>query len=328
MGGSQASNSQPGFPSEAANLYDLLFENFPGAGGLGLVSNLFGSQGGFGGNQFSPFTAENIYGPQGFLAQNWGPLMSQGFGGGNALRQMGAQGTQQAFGNTSNLAGMQAQQAGQMGQFNPQDFLSAATGFSRGINQGLNAFGGAIGNAQTALSDVMNPTQYNSLFENAAGLLTPRVRAAFSARGLGSSGGAIEEEGNQMRQLSDSFALRQAQERQQALGTLGGLAQGMGGLGVSGAQVPGQVYNQLMQGGLMGQQGLAMAQQGQLGPLQALSMGGNVFNQGLEMGPSMFNNLMALRNQPFNMAIPLLGGISGANVSPAAFRSALGIPKG
>jgi hypothetical protein len=322
MGGASGSSGKPGFPPAFDYLAGLVGGGEPG---FGLPLDLIYSHGGY--NQASPLTAQNLFGDNSLFAQNFGNLNQQGFLGGDMLRQLGAQGTNQAFGNAQQLAAQQAALAGGLAGMNPADFLSASASFGRGINQGLNTFGSTIGSAQQALADVMDPTSQNSLFENAANLLTPRVRAAFSARGLGSSGSAIEEEGNQLQQLADSFALRQAQERQAALGTLGSLAQGQGGLGVAGAQVPGQVFNQLAQGGNLQQQALLAAQQGNLAPLQALQAGGGVFQQGLDMPLSNFNNLLALRNQPMSMITPLLGGISGTK-SGTQFLSSLGIPKG
>lgn len=326
MGSSVGSRSRPDLPQAFGWLSGLVGGQSPLAQeqGVGLPYDLLFAGGGF--NPDSPLSAANLYGAGSPFAQNFGPLQTAGFQGGDILRQLGAAETQRALVGAQNLTGAQQALAGGMAGLNPADFLSASASFGRGINQGLNTFGDTIGSAQQALTDVMNPTQQNSLFANAANLLTPRVRAAFSARGLGASGAAVEEEGSQLRQLADSFAIRQAQERQQALQTLGGLAGGQGSLGVAGAQVPGQVFQQLAQGGALQQQALAAALQGNLAPLQALASGGQVFQQGLDMGLQNFNNLLALRNMPMSMATPLLGAVTG-QVSSPRFLSALGIPK-
>jgi hypothetical protein len=233
-----------------------------------------------------------------------------------------------ATGQTSGIAGASYLGANQNNWINslaPQLFQSADE-FAQRVNQGAQGFHAGLNdawsNTATAnqiLGNVMDPTAYNPLYQNAAALLTPQVRSSFSARGLGSSGEAINQEDIQKQQLADSFANRQFQEQlgaqQQQTGAVGQyapLAGGLGSLGVASAQVPGEVYNQFLQGGLVNQQAYNLAQQNQLYPMQSLALGMQNYNNALDIP---LNYETALYNATRAPQLSLLGALSGTNQS-------------
>lgn len=290
------------FPSWTAPLTRFLFEgSTPGTEGdqgppaQGLIGDAWAGQQAF---------------PSGSLFQGLSDMIANAQRGGAGTQQLAVQGTQRGYGNASGLADQAAQTAGQAGGIAGliPGALSAANAYAGGINHAQSQFQPAYGAAQSALQDVMNPTQQNSLYNNAANLLTPRVRSAFSARGLGTSGQAVQEEGNQLQQLADSFALRQAQERQSAISGVGNLASQGGNLGVAASQVPGAILNGMQgvaNGAIQAQQGAGALQQL---PLAIGQQGQQLYQAGMNMPLDYQQALYNFTRQP---GLQLLSALAG-----------------
>lgn len=249
-------------------------------------------------------------------------LIGQGDLGGQIMRQLTAEATNQGYGNTMQLANMSfgpAQQAGEVLNMLP-GFFDAANQFAQQGNTAQRQFDLAFGNAGQSLANVMNPTAYNPLFQNAMeNQITPALNAAYSARGLGSSGPAIQAISEAGRDLSNQFAQRQFAEQQQGIGTLGGLAQGAGGLAATLAQTPGQVLGQLMSGVLGGGQAIGQAMQNQLGPLSLLGQGAANFQQGLGMPLQTRGSTYDLTRGPLNNLISNVVGTIGIGSHPKGY---------
>jgi len=296
------------------------------------------------------------------ILQNLMPALQSGYSGGAAQRDLASGYTNQALGATGGIAGQSlsdvgnsaalggqmpglfggAQQAiGQQSALNSQipNLFGAAQNFAGNINQGEGAYNTALGGATQSMNNVMNPTLYNPLYQNAMNnQITPTINAQFASRGLGSSGAPIAAISQAGQNLSDQFAQRQFQEQQQAQGTIANIGQGLTQSGVEGAQLPGQIYNQFMSGintsaqtpgnvfnqfmTALGQQqqNYGLAAQNQMAPLQALGLGSQQFWQGvnnpMQAGASMYN----LSRQPLGNletgVTGITGGISNPHIGP------------
>lgn len=324
--GSNVPTTRPGVPTWARGAADYLFG---GMKGLGLqVDPITGQVSGGTG-----FLADALAGMQGLpmsdiMAMLGGPMAAAGLGGANQ-RQLAAQLTGEAIPGEQQIAGMSLGGAGGIGNLLGQvgGYQDAAQQIAQNINRGATGLQGALGQANTTLQNVMNPTAYNPLFQNAyANQIAPSTNAAFSSRGLGSSGANIAALQGAAQGLSDQFAQRQFQEQLQSQGMVGNLGSALGGLGVAGAQVPGAVFNQFMGGLGAGQAGLGQAEQNQLGPLAALGAGSQQFWQGVNNPLSVANNVYGISRAPGQALLGGLGTASGG-IGGGQYHSILGIPK-
>lgn len=248
--------------------------------------------------------------------QNLGGLLEQARPAADILGQQGGWGGVQGAMNNAFLAGqlgmpIAQQAAGLSGQ--SENALAATFPFYNQLLSSVRQQGiGQIGDQ--ALGQIANTGPRGDIYERAAALLRPQVRAGFSARGLGSSGAAIREEGNQMQQLADSFAQRAMQER---IGLLGAAAQGQGaessmmGQRISGslggAQLPGQIMNQFQQqyGGALGN--LAASAGLNLTPMQASLAGTQALGAGLGLPFQLAQQAYLATRSPMQMAGSSLG---------------------
>lgn len=189
--------------------------------------------------------------------------------------------------------------SGLMGQ--QGNFQGAAQQIAQNINRGATGLQGGLAQANQSLQNVMDPTMYNPLFQNAmANQITPQTNAAFSSRGLGSSGANLAALQQGATNLSDQFAQRQFQEQLGAQQNVGNLSGALGQLGVQGSQVPGAIFNQFMSGLGQGQGALGQAAQNQLAPLGALSLGSQQYWQGVNNPLNAIMNVSGFTNQPLS----------------------------
>lgn len=234
--------------------------------------------------------------------------------GGQVQRAIASDLTNQAIPGMQNIAGQSmagTQGIGYMNSLVPGLF-GAATDFAGNVNQAENqGFNPAMGAAGQTLQNVMNPTFYNPLFQNAARNITPQINADFSSKGLGSSGASSAALDSAYSNLADKFAERQVQEQLGAQQGLGNLANAFGNQGIQAAQLPGQIYNQMQQGQLIGQQGLGMAGQNQLLPLQGLSAGSEQYWQGVNNPMNVFSGGYQIGSDPLKNAVGAVGTAMG-----------------
>lgn len=273
----------------------------------GLADYLYGPQGPL---QSGTQAGQQFLGPASLFPQFAG-LLNPALTGGGAQRNLAAGLTNQGIGATQNIAGQSANAAGQVGQLNSMvpGLFGAANDFAGNINQAEGgAFLPAIGAANQSLQNVMNPTMYNPLFRNYATNLATGINADFSSKGLGSSGASSAAISTGVGNLADQFAERQFQEQNQAQNTLGSLGSQFANTGVAGAQLPGQIYGQFMQGANLGQNALGQAGQNQLLPLQAAGMGAEQYWQGINNPLSVLSKIFGIGQNPLETA---LGGITG-----------------
>jgi hypothetical protein len=157
---------------------------------------------------------------------------------------------------------------------------------------------GEAGRRALAASENVGPD--SKLYKSTLSFMTPAVRAASSARGMGNSGSAVAAEGDQARQLADSFAMRAQQEKnnflQTAVGSEGANASFQGALNsalanmygsqVQGAtaatEAPTRIFQGMQSGLGQGIQNIGNATGQYLQPLQMNSAG--LSNYGSAMG--------------------------------------------
>lgn len=290
---SSGSQSHPGVPTWARGAADYVLGDKGGGGFLGAARA---------GEKNLP--AGDIFA---MIAQLLNPAMA----GGAMQRDIGAGLTQDAITGTQEIAGQSAAAAGQVGDLNslvPQ-MLGAANDFAGNINQAESgAFLPAIGAANQTMQNVMNPTYYNPLFQNAAANITPEINAAFSSKGLGSSGASNAALDTAYSGLADDFAKRQVQEQQQSQSVLGQLGTQFAQTGIAGAQLPGTIYDQFMSGASSGQDALGKASANQMAPLGALQAGSANFWDSINKSMSTAGNAYGIGAQPMQN---LLGGVTG-----------------
>jgi hypothetical protein len=340
-GGNSGSSGKPGVPTWARGAANFLFGD-PNSS-TGFMGDANAGQGAVDFNS---------------LLQSIMPALQSGISGGAAQRDLASGLTNQAVGNNMGIAGMSAgslnnqagidaqmpgmfggaagaigQQAG-LNSMVPQLF-GAANDFAGNINQGEAAYNTALGGATQSLNNVMNPTLYNPLFQNAVNnQIAPTLNAQFSARGLGSGGAPIAAITRASSDLSDQFAQRQFSEQNAAQGMVANIGTGLTNSGVAAAQLPGQVFNQFTQGlsqaaqtpgqvfnqfqqGVgQGQQNYGQAAANQLAPLQALGMGSEQFWQGVNNPMNTASNVYSMSRQPMANLLTGLTGVSGGISSP------------
>lgn len=257
------------------------------------------------------------------------PSLQAGYSGGSAQRDIASDLTYKGITDTQGIA---ESSRGALGQ---QNWLSslvpglfgAANDFAGNINQGESAYNTALGGATQSMNNVMNPTLYNPLFQNAMqNQIAPSINAQFSARGLGSGGAPMAAITGAGSGLADQFAQRQFQEQLGAQQNITNIGQGLVQSGVQGAQLPGQVFNQFMQGMGQGQQNYNLSGQTQLQPLQALGAGSEQYWQGVNNPIATGQNMYEFSRTPMST---LLGGVTGVSggVAGSDYHSLLGIPK-
>ena len=213
----------------------------------------------------------------------------------------------------------------------------------RGFNQLMGLVGGGgqdsqmgeAGRAAMAASNNVGPD--SELYKSTLSFLTPQVRSAYSARGLGTSGQAASAEADQARQLADSFAQRANTERNQFLNTAVG-SEGVGaqryGTQMQGAtaatEAPSRIFS-TMQGGLgQGIQNIGNATGQYLQPMQMNQAGMGNFGQAQQMPlsyqQSIYNYLRSPQTQL--LGIPSGTGQQSNKGSPnGLFGDLLGIQK-
>lgn len=212
-------------------------------------------------------------------------VMNAANSGGSAIRGLAGQLSPEAIQAMQQYAGGAGGVAGNVGNLAGQEgnFLDASNQFAQGINHAQSQFQTAYGGADKILSDVMDPTAYNSLYQSSYNRALPDIRASMATRGVTSSGVGASAERDYGLRLNDQFAERQRQEQLAAAGLVGNLADRGGQLGVAASQVPGAVYSQFMQGNNSALQAYLQAQQASLGPLQAAGIGSDLFTKGVEL---------------------------------------------
>lgn len=290
MGAAGAPSSKtPGWAKQG--LYDIVMnpaDALNQLGGLGL--------GGFGDilSGFQNIPSQNIFGPLGQMAGPTGQFSVQGANAGWPLTGQAIQNAQSLFNSSGQLAMPGIQSAADLSALQPQ-MLAATFPFYNDLKGALDQqmargpFQGEV--APAALRELGNMNVNGDIYNRAQDLLRPQVRAGFSDRGLGSSGAAIKEEGNQAQQLADTMAQQAAQNR---IGYLNAGAAGEGANAsmtgalsnilnsvisgsLGGMTAPGQIFNQFEQGTGLGLQNIfqpATQMAGlNLGPLQALGAG-------------------------------------------------------
>lgn len=314
-GGPESSTKRPSWTYPGSNY--LANGGFP----PGMTPENLQYQSGFLGDQ----TGQQLY-PFNSLYGGMQNLPGQAQQGGADLRQLAAMGAQQGFGNTMGLANMApglAQQQMQMAGYAP-GVLGASAGYGQMLNnaigQGSSGVGIPSGNlariTDAALNQANNVGVNGDIYQRTMDLMRPQIRAAYSARGLGTSGEAIQGENDQAMQLADTMAQQAYANRNAFLGTaanagsaegaervgltnagvnqalgLGGLGVQRGQLALGGMTAAPQAWNSILGGQNQAFQGLNMAGQQQFQPLQLAGLGGGVYGQGLNM-PLDFANAM------------------------------------
>lgn len=282
--------------------------------------------------------------------------------GGQQIRGLAAQAGQQGYGNAMTIAGNALgplQHMYGLGDLVPGG-LDASNYYmgqvTRGIQQGLGG-GGTTGvqHAATsrvtdaALGQLQNAGIDGDLYNRAADLLRPQVRAATSARGLGTSGISAGLENESMQQLADSFAQKAMQNRIGLLGTAASAAgaEGSERVGLTDAMIRqslgrGSLANDAGRLSLAASMGIPSILQGfgdvyqqpldasqtamglQSGPLALTGLTGQVYNQGLQMP---LDYQQALYNFTRSPALSLLSGLSGTQLQNSDYRGIFGVPK-
>lgn len=315
---STSSGSHPGVPTWARGAADWLF----GGEGrdVGLFPEAMAGQNNLGGSSILPLIASLL-----------GPTML----GGSVQRDLSSGLTSNAISGSQNVGDKSQFDAVNPGSNPGMDYLSAlipqmfgaSNDFAGNINQGESAINTGITGATTTLNNLMSPTYYNPLFQNAAANITPEINADFSSKGLGSSGAASAALGTAYSGLADKFAERQVQEQLGAQQGLNSLGMNLGQLGVAGAQVPSQVYGNFMSGlatgqnsmansNLANQQGLAIAGQNQLLPLQASGLGSQQYWQGIQNPLSILGTAFGMGQQPIEALLAGVTGVGGGVTIP------------
>lgn len=318
-GGPESETKRPGYTRPGG---DFLGEGkFPGnAQGYGDLTGLGGYFGDAG--MASMFPYQQMYGG---LQQNF-PNIQQG---GNFFSQLGLGGTGQGYMNTSGLAQQAMGQGGQIGNLMglQGNALDAANFYAQKMNPGINGTnmqGGSGAGQQVMNAALAAPAQFQTdIYNRAHAAALPQVRASYSARGLGTSGQAAQGEQDFTQRLADQFAQEAVQARLGALnvaasgaGTAAGEASNFGNIGVQrgqlalqGAQMPGAILNQFLQGQNLGLQGLGAAGQQQFQPLQLAGLGAGVWGQGQQFPLDYTNTLYQASRQPFNWLANFINGV-------------------
>lgn len=331
-GGPQSETKRPGYTRPGGD--------FLGSGKLpfGMTDpSQMDSLGGYFGdvNLGHMFPYQSLYGG---LQQ--GPQQAQA--GGQYFAGLGLQGTQFGFPQTQNLAmgnaalgGQAYQQAGQIpGLLNLQpNALGAANYFAQGVHPGIagtNMQGGSGAGQQVMHAGLGFGADLQDIQRRAIAEGLPQVRASYSSRGLGTSGEAARGEQDYVQRISDQMAQEAIQARLGGLNVaaqgantaageaanFGNIGLGRGQLALQGAQMPGAVLNQFLQGQNYGMQGLgqagnilSQAGQQQFQPLQLAGLGAGVFGQGMQFPLDYTNTMFNATRQPYNWLANFINGV-------------------
>ena len=209
---------------------------------------------------------------------------------------------------------------------------------------------GEVGRAALAASKDVGPD--SELYKSTLSFMTPQVRSAYSARGLGTSGQAANAEADQARQLADSFAQRANTERNQyyntaasdsaqynsALANMYGSSTGAGanmyGTQMQGAtaatEAPSRIFS-TMQGGLgQGIQNIGNATGQYLQPMQMNQAGMGNYGQAQQMPLSYQQSIYNYLRSPQTQLLGIPSGTgqqSNAGSPNGLFGDLLGVKK-
>jgi hypothetical protein len=305
-----------------------------------------------------PEDYQPMHGPFRDAMYGWGAgPVEQVFGGlsdnipvaqqaGSNIRDMAAQGTgygygalmdlaQRAFGpvgQTQGIAGM-APDAMEASNY----YLQGVTGAAKGSNvQGAMGAGQQVVDKALAAYQAMPAEAYQRVV--AEGL--PEVRASYSSRGLGASGGAARGEQDYIQRTRDqlyqqdvanqiaalqSGAAASGAAASQAIGAQQA-ALGRGQLGLAASQAPGQILGQFQQVATSPLDAMIAAAGLQSQPLQLAGAGGQVYSQGLNLPLEYQQAIYEFTRDP---AKTIMGALSGVqqNSSKGQYRTIGGIPK-
>lgn len=246
-------------------------------------------------NQFQSMPG-NIEQASSLYRQMMAPMIQQGLGG--IQQNLGANNAM--MGGVQDLTGLM-----------PQMLQASATMANNGLNP-------AISGAQQSLQNVMNPTAYNPLFQNAMNnQINPMVSAQMAARGLAGSGAETNALSQASQDTSDRFAMRQFQEQNMAQNTLGQL-------GMMGGQLPGQVFGQFAGGLASMAPAIGQGIQNQFAPLQMLGQGMGMYNQSYGDQIAQMQNLYNFTRSPLNALGSFINGVPNiSNQQQKGFFSSL-----
>lgn len=318
-GGGGAGSTLPDFAKDIASvLFRGPKERFDNQYPAGLGTGVFGDilQG------YNSGPADQLFGglmglvPQ---AQNAGQyfgdkalgLSARGLEGSLGLNDQSRQSAMHSAG-LNNLNANFLEQSGR-GFNNLMGLVNGQSGFGPGSFNRTPGIGEA---GRAALSAANNVGPDSKLYKDTLSFLTPQVRSSFAARGMGNSGSAVRAEGDQARQLADSFAQRANAERNAFLGTAVGseganasfqgslnnaLANAFGSQ-VQGAtaatEAPGRVFSTLQGGIGQGIQNIGQTLGQYLTPLQINQAGQSGVNAGFQTPVSLQQQIYQFLRSP------------------------------
>lgn len=273
------------------------------------------------------FPYQGLYGglQQGF------PRVQQG---GDLFSMLGLGGTGQGYLNTSGLAGQAYNQGGQiqslLGLQDPA--LNVANYYAQKLAPAINGtnMSGQSGAGQQIMQAGLGfNADLEGIQQRAIAEGLPQVRASYSARGLGTGGGAARGEQDYVQRISDQMAQEAIQARLGGLGVaaqganiaageaanFGNIGLGRGNLALQGAQMPGNVLAQFLQNQNLGLQGFGAAGQQQFQPLQLAGLGAGVWGQGMQFPLDYTNTLYGASRQPWNWLANFINGVPNVGSS-------------
>ncbi len=178
-----------------------------------------------------------------------------------------------------------------------------------------------------AMKAAQNVGPDSELYKSTLSFLTPQVRTAFAARGMGDSGQAVGAEGDQARQLADSFATRAQQEKNAFLQTAAGSEGTAAGFQGARNNALANIFGS--QAGLEGGRNSALANifgsqvQGALGATEAPSRVFSTMQGGLGQGIQNIGAALGQYLQPQQMNQAGLAGLGQALNLPVAYQQQL-----
>lgn len=332
------SRGKLGFPQELNYLGSLLGGK-EGPDTPSVPSEIYYALGGYGGSGVSP---QDLYG---WLGQNAMPVLNAAGQGGSLTRQLAATETNRGYGQSADLAQRMS------GMFNNPGWMDMTQYYAGGIGpaiQGTNfpggggGFGGGGGGGggswgpsgqslKVSNAALDSQAQWKGdIYDRAIADMRPQIRAAWSGRGLGSTGAAINAEEKSVQELTDKMTQQDVQNRINSLGVAasaagnagqegvgwgnvgvgwGNVGLGRGNLAMEATRLPAQIQGQFIQNQLA-------AQQGQANPMALLGQGTQLFNMGLQMPMQSFQNVYNNSRAPLQLGVNLLGGTAGTNSLP------------
>jgi hypothetical protein len=329
FGGATGSKSRPAFPKELGHLPHQSSQQFANDAYWGQLA----------------FPSEGLYGPNSPLMAAYGSLPDL-FTAGGMGQMLTADSLAQGYGQSQWLANQGFGQHDQIGAL--LGLQTPAFGVANQYAQGLmpaiqgSNVGGPSGAGNRVVDAGLNfGFDVDAIQQRAIAQGLPQVRASYSARGLGTSGEAARGEQDYVQRISDEMAQQAIQARlgglnaaaaasgpasSEAVG-FGNIGLGRGQLALQGAQMPGDVLNQFLQGQQYGLQGLGMAQQLQGYPQQLLGTGMSNFFNAYNAPLQGFQNFAQTARWPLNQAAAFMSGVAGTKSEPV-FTGFAGIPYG